>query len=137
MANAQQTRAEQPSWYFSEAGNYPVALIVKNQWGCTDSVLKVVNVAEDFHIYVPNAFTPNGDDRNDYFLPVGRGLKTFNMKVFDRWGELLFESSDLSKGWDGTFKGMPAKTDVYVWKVAAVSAKGETKTMDGHVTLLR
>ncbi|MEZ4757912.1 MAG: gliding motility-associated C-terminal domain-containing protein [Flavobacteriales bacterium] len=68
-------------------------------------------------IFVPNTFTPNGDGLNDVFTPVGKNIADFTLRVFDRWGELLYETSDLNMGWDGTYRGTVVKNDMYVWRM--------------------
>ncbi|MCC6937580.1 MAG: gliding motility-associated C-terminal domain-containing protein [Flavobacteriales bacterium] len=66
-------------------------------------------------IFIPNTFTPNGDGVNDYFMPVGKSIASVHLMVFDRWGEMLFETRDLESGWDGTYRGEFVKNDMYVW----------------------
>lgn len=122
---------------FSEAGTYPVALVVTNKWGCSDTIIKPIVVGEDFSLYVPNAFTPNGDGLNDTFFPKGHGILKYNLAIFDRWGEKLFTTSDFLQAWDGTFKGAACKNDVYVWKINVTMPDSKLKTYTGHVTLNR
>jgi gliding motility-associated-like protein len=122
---------------FPNPGTYPVALVVKNKWGCADTVVKVINVSEDYSIYVPNAFTPNGDDLNETFRAVTRGVKTFSILIYDRWGELVYQSGEISHGWDGTFKGQPCKEDVYAWQIKATGLKGKDEKLSGSVLLYR
>ena len=125
------------SYMFPEAGTYPIALVVKNKWGCIDTVVKPITVGENFSFYVPNAFTPNGDGINDTFFPKGHGIVKFDVAIFDRWGEKLFNTSDFFQGWDGTFKGEDCKNDVYVWKINVTMPNSKVKTYTGHVTLNR
>ncbi|MBA2611478.1 MAG: gliding motility-associated C-terminal domain-containing protein [Bacteroidetes bacterium] len=127
--------SQNPSYLFAEAGSYPVALIVKNKWGCADTVVKSIVVGEDNSFYVPNAFTPNGDGMNDTFFPKGHGILKYDMMIFDRWGERLFATSDFFQSWDGTFKGVACKEDVYVWKIHVTLPNSKVKTYTGHVTL--
>ncbi|MDI1355917.1 MAG: gliding motility-associated C-terminal domain-containing protein [bacterium] len=129
--------SQNTAYLFTEQGRYPVALIVRNTWGCSDSIIKTVIVEEDFHIYIPNVFTPNEDNRNELFLPIGRGVKTFHISIYDRWGAKIFESKDLASGWDGSYKGDPCKSDIYTWKIEVTSLHGENKVLTGHVTLIR
>jgi len=125
------------TWLFSNAGIYPVALVATNAAGCSDTIIKLVEVKPDFHVYVPNTFTPNGDERNELFMPVTYGVSQIDFEVFNRWGEKLYSCNDVSKGWDGTYKGEPCKQDVYVWRVRASDIKGESKLMNGEVSLFR
>lgn len=125
------------AYTFENNGIYPVALVVRNIWGCADSVVKAIKVEPDFNVYVPNAFTPNDDGTNDVFLPKGTGIVKYDMVIYDRWGQKLFQTSDFTKGWDGTFKGEECKSDVYVWKAQVTDLTGKTKNLDGFVTLYR
>lgn len=96
-------------------GNYYVQ--ITNQYDCT--VRDSAQVIEfcPATIFVPNTFTPNGDGLNDVFIPVGKNIADFTLRVFDRWGELLYETSDLNMGWDGTYRGALVKNDMYVWRM--------------------
>jgi len=126
-----------PAYLFEKAGVYPVVLLTKNEWGCSDTSIKVIEVYDDLSIYVPSAFTPNGDGLNDIFQPKGTGIMNYHMEIFSRWGENIFETADFSHGWDGTFKGEGCKTDIYVWRIYLTDISGKTKIYTGHVTLLR
>jgi gliding motility-associated-like protein len=90
-------------------------------------------------VYVPNAITPNGDGINEDFRPIfGCPPKNYSMLIFDRWGNLVFETKDVYKGWDGTIKGSPAPMDIYVWQISFSFYEGDKKRESiGHVTLLR
>jgi len=125
------------SYLFSEQGVYPVAMIVRNIWGCRDSVIKTIQVDADFVIYIPDAFTPNEDTKNEVFLPVTRAVKLYRFSVFDRWGALIFQTYNPDTGWDGTFKGEACKSDVYAWLISITSNDGRHKELKGHVTLYR
>ncbi|MEP6596836.1 MAG: PKD domain-containing protein [Ginsengibacter sp.] len=116
---------------------------VSTQAGCsaTDTIsVKVYKLLPD--IYVPNAFTPNGDGKNDVFKPIPIGIKQINyFKVFDRWGVLIYSSakniSMQSIGWDGTYKGKPGNSAVYVWMVGGVDYLNNNTSKKGTVTLIR
>jgi gliding motility-associated-like protein len=129
--------SENTSYSFKDAGKYPIAMIVKNTWGCEDSVVKVIEVLPDFNIYVPNAFTPNGDIRNETFLPITRGVKNYSFSIFNRWGELLFHTTDIHQGWDGTYKGVRCKEDAYNYVIKVTGLQSQSKEMKGSVMLLR
>ncbi|WNJ18160.1 PKD domain-containing protein [Pontibacter sp. G13] len=85
----------------------------------------------------PNAFTPNGDGTNEYFTFRGIYINTFEVQIFDRWGELIFQSNSLFDSWDGRYKGMPAPEGVYVYKVVATANDGKPFLLSGSITLLR
>ena len=128
---------EHTAYTFSAPGFYPVAMEVKNRWGCADTLVKTVRVKPFFNLYVPNAFTPNGDGLNDVFMPVGSGISDYQLLIYNRWGEKLFESASLLVGWDGLYKGEAAKMDTYNWKITAKNSGGEIKNLAGHVSLLK
>lgn len=122
---------------FEEAGLYVVVLKVKNNWDCLDTAIKTIEVLPDFHVYVPNAFTPNADGLNDFFFPVMRGVKRFSLQVFDRWGALIFSSNSPDNNWDGTYKGQACKQDVYNFTLQVLNNKGEEKEYKGSLMLYR
>src|SRR5207253_2508842 len=112
------------------------ALITKNIWNCADTIVRHIVVDADFSLYVPDAFTPNGDDLNDIFLPVVRSSKQYQLRIFDRWGKLIFQSSDPNKGWDGKVAGVNCMQGIYVWRINVSSFRGQTIEKSGHVTLM-
>lgn len=118
---------------------YPVQLVVTNYLGCTDTVEHNVEVQDVFLLYVPTAFTPDGDGLNEVFRVDGNDIaaKDFSLMIFDRWGEKIFESSDRNIGWDGTLGGDPVPSGVYAWKLHARSAYfGTAREMMGQVSVL-
>lgn len=133
--------AVNPSHVFPDSSaTYTVCLGVANAAGCTDSICQTVIIYDEFIVYVPNTFTPDGDGKNDIFLPIvsGHDPLSFEFYIFDRWGELIFESHSNQVGWDGTHKAQMAKQDVYVWKLKVKAANGgDKKEFYGHVTLLK
>ncbi|PHQ79712.1 MAG: hypothetical protein COB65_12255 [Thalassobium sp.] len=129
-----------PSFPYDEAGTYITTLVVTSPAGCQDSVSQEIIVLDEFLFYVPNTFTPDGDGINDVFLPILNGADplSYNLFIFNRWGELIFESYSLTKGWDGTYKGMDAQVDTYVWKILVDDAiSGKKKEFIGHVNAIR
>ncbi|MEE1943797.1 putative Ig domain-containing protein [Pedobacter sp. KR3-3] len=88
-------------------------------------------------LYIPNTFTPNGDGKNDIFYAYGNLVSKFNMKIYNQWGQFLFESNSLTTGWDGRFNGTMQPNGVYVYTIAVTFADGTTKTYKGTITLLR
>jgi len=109
--------------------------------GCTnlDSVSVVVKevTCEEPEIFIPNAFTPNSDMSNDIIFVRGNTIRELDFKVFDRWGEKVFESNDPKKGWDGYYKGKLATPAVYVYYVEAVCFNNERFFKKGNITLIR
>ena len=114
-------------------------LTVTDSFGCRaeDSVHIRLTCNEDL-VYVPNAFTPNGDNKNDEFKIRTYGLSQVRaFRVFNRWGEMVFETYDVSKGWDGTFHGEPCTPAVYVYYLEGTCANGQAVLKQGNVTLIR
>ena len=136
-ADAHSSTLQNPKYIFEVAGIYPVALVISNKWNCKDTIVKPIVIGEDFSIYVPNAFTPNGDGINDTFQPKGHGIVQYDLMVFDRWGEKLFHTTDFFKGWDGIFKGELSKDDTYVWQIVVKNTLGKSKSLKGIVTLVK
>jgi gliding motility-associated-like protein len=126
-----------PVHYYATDGTYVVTLISTNQEGCKDTITQTLVVLPDFYFYFPNAFTPNSSGNNDVYMGYGVGIKSYRMRIFDRWGELIFESTDLYTGWDGTYKGNKLPGGVYpvVFDLEGYSA--DPKQKYGHVTLIR
>lgn len=117
-------------------GVYPVTLVTTNIYGCQDSITHPVIINADYYVWIPNAFTPDGDGLNSVFGVVGEGISSeeFEMLIFNRWGELIFESTDPSIPWDGA----NATQGVYVYKIKAQSRFTKiVEAFTGHVTLLR
>ncbi|MCE3227469.1 MAG: hypothetical protein K0S32_2020 [Bacteroidetes bacterium] len=131
---------QNPTYSFPEIGNYFVFLRAKSNHGCSDSIVKKLEVVEDPTFYVPNSFTPNGDNVNDVFTPKAVGVKKFKMEIFDRWGELLFTTTEFGVGWDGRFRsqGDIMPVGVYIYKISVILNNGsKPKQYTGHVSILR
>lgn len=132
---------ENPIHTYAAPGLYNVGLTVTSVNGCIDTVSRTVYIEPEFAIYVPTAFSPNVDSRNEFFYPQGIGIDEdrYNMYIYDRWGELIFETNNFSKGWDGTAKGKTTtvQEDVYIWKIIAYDLKNNKHNLTGHVTVVR
>jgi gliding motility-associated-like protein len=130
-----------PVHVYDVAGSYYVYLVAINSFGCMDTAIKKIDVRPDVSVYIPNAFTPDGNGRNDVFQPKGVGINEdkYRMEIFDRWGELIFTSNNFKTGWDGTVKGSSviAQDGVYIYKIFIVDLEGNKKYYTGHVTLLK
>jgi gliding motility-associated-like protein len=141
MNTAQYTSTQQnPTFSYTEPGTYVVALVVKSDHGCTDTILRPIVVGEDFGIYVPNAFTPNGDGLNDFFHPKGFGIVQYELNIFDRWGEKVFSTKEFAEGWDGKYQGRGGdvvEEGTYTWMINCTSVFGKAHELKGHVTLIR
>jgi gliding motility-associated-like protein len=130
------TGAKTPSISVTTPGEYSVTVRID---GCyTQTTLKVV---EDCYMNVPNVFSPNGDGINDYFNPrylLSNGLTSFKMEIYNRWGQLIFETSSLEgRGWDGKFNDVQQPQGVFVYVIDATFKDGQKEHHQGNVTLLR
>jgi gliding motility-associated-like protein len=125
----------------NEAGGiYPLRLVVANALGCTDTLNAWVDVQDEFMVWVPNAFTPNDEGQNEEFFISGNDLSQegFEFMVFDRWGGLVFSTSELGFRWDGTKDGQPLPQGVYPYRLKVESHSSPKKrVINGHVNLLR
>jgi gliding motility-associated-like protein len=121
-------------------GIYNVMLVVISDQGCVDTAYHDVIVENEYTFYAPSAFSPDNDGINDVFNVYGNGIdkRNFEMKIFDRWGEEVFETNDLLEGWDGRIKGGEVgKVGVYSWLVTYRDLRGIEKEEAGAVSIIR
>nr|WP_299207105.1 PKD domain-containing protein [uncultured Brumimicrobium sp.] len=125
------------------AGSYVVTLIASSGVNCNDTARVVVEVEDQLIYYIPNTFTPDNDDFNETFNPIftaGFDIYDYTLYIYNRWGELIFESHNSEHGWDGTYGESSEKLveGTYVWKIDfKTTMSDERKTIVGHVNLLR
>ena len=120
---------------------FQVTLVASNSW-CGDTITKDIIFRDVFNVYTPNAFSPNGDGKNDVFLPLGRNMVSdhYEFLVFNRWGELIYRSMNPGEGWNGKRDNdmRDAQIDVYVWKLVALDQyKNKKEEFHGIITLVR
>jgi gliding motility-associated-like protein len=124
-----------------EAGAYSVQLIATSLAGCKDTAYALVVIEEELIFYVPNTFTPDNDEFNQFFQPVftsGFDPFDFNMTIFNRWGEIIFETNNAAIGWDGTYHDQFVQDGTYTWKIEFKTKKNDArKYAVGHVNVLR
>jgi gliding motility-associated-like protein len=121
------------------SGSYDAILIVHNSDGCWDTISHPIVIGPEFTFYIPNAFTPNGDNVNDTFFGQGIGIVEYDIWIFDRWGNMIFHGDDLNDTWDGKANqgSEVAQQDVYVWKVKLKDVFGKKHSYLGTVTLVK
>ncbi len=139
--NGEYSTQQNPTYTFQDTGFHAVTLLVTQLSGCQDSITKIVDVEPLFTYFLPNAFTPNYDDVNDFFKGKGitETLSNFEMNIWNRWGELVFTTNDPNQSWNGKKNntGKMCKNGVYVVNVALVGGRGEQQEMKGFATLIR
>ncbi len=141
---------DEPSYVYLDTGYYDITLIATTSEGCLDTTTmeKIVQVVNGDKIRIPNAFTPsvdgpgdgniyNSNGRNDIFYPVTEGVIAYKLQIFNRWGELLFQTEDRNFGWNGYYKGRICPQDVYVYRIHFKFIDGHEESKLGDVTLIR
>ena len=126
-----------PIHLYKRKGTFQVCLIAKSAAGCADTLCKSVSADVNTKLDVPTGFSPNGDGFNDILFVRGGGIETMSFKVFNRWGELVFETTDITIGWDGTYKGQAQEMDAYAYVLSATFVDGSSQSKSGNVTLIR
>jgi gliding motility-associated-like protein len=132
---------ENPTTVFPEGeiGEYEVELIVTSQYGCKDTALAIVPVVPEVILYAPNTFTPDGDGFNNVWRVFisGISMDNFDLEIYNRWGELLWDSHNPDAAWDGTYDGKLVEQGTYVWKMRAMDMFTDEKfEWNGHVNVL-
>jgi gliding motility-associated-like protein len=114
-------------------------VVVSDEAGCSDTAYVQVRIFKtEPRIFVPSAFTPNGDNNNDVFRPIAAGMKQMEyFRVFNRWGQLVFSTTENGKGWDGRINGQEQASGTYVWLVKGIDYTGKEFSAKGTVTLIR
>lgn len=130
-----------PTHIYESPGFYLVYLVAYTDFGCSDTASQAILVEEPVIFYVPNTFTPDNDQFNQSFKPVitqGIDILGYQLLIFNRWGEVLFESNDAEFGWDGTYGGKIVQDGSYVWKIKyRVIGVDKPQEVTGHVNLIR
>jgi gliding motility-associated-like protein len=122
---------------FDSVGNYVLRLIAISSLGCTDTTYVVIKVTEGYTFYIPEAFTPNGDGINDLFSFYGTAIEEINAIIYNRWGQPIYNWTNLEGGWDGYFKGGPVPNGVYAYEVKLKLKEGTNKVFYGTLSLIR
>lgn len=128
-----------PIHEYQDTGTFQIQLIVSNSEGCPDTTYGEIRITEGFAVYIPNAFTPNGDGVNDIFKALGIGMKDYDLFILDRWGLNIFHSDKPEYGWDGTVhgNGEQCQSDVYEYILRVRDFRGKLHQYIGHVSLVR
>ena len=122
-------------------GTLPITLIATSPDGCLDTSIVFIVINEENICYVPNTFSPNGDEFNNEFLPIitsGYDHYNYNLLIFNRWGEIVFESKDTEQGWDGSYNGTLVQSGGYTWKISLKNKNtDDRKIIIGTLTVIR
>jgi hypothetical protein len=130
---------QNPTYTFPDTGTYIVDLEVKDAFGCRDNVSNPVKSYPPFHFYIPNTFTPDGDGLNDSFLGIGEGFVSYEMYIFNRWGEQIFHSDNYNTPWGKGARGAldRVQNDVYAYKIILTKPTLERVEFIGRITAIR
>jgi gliding motility-associated-like protein len=130
---------QHPIHAYQDTGLFVVTLIVTTDEGCVDLVRNSIEVEPDFMFYIPNTFTPDSDGKNDVFRPYGDGVKweSFEMTIYNRWGEQIFYTRDVAAGWDGRYKGADVEVGVYVYVITIQDTESELHSYRGNLNVVR
>lgn len=125
---------------YSSEGEFIVTLLASNEFGCKDSVSKIITIIGDTDIFIPNSFSPNEDGLNDIFMPVMREVnsKGYSLKIFNRWGEVIFVTYNIEQGWDGKIGGIPVEMgSTYSYIIFYENLNGRKMMKKGSVTIIK
>ncbi len=141
FAGLKKDTLKNPNFNFSISGSYPVILSVTNQYGCSASVTHTINVLPEFTFYAPNTFSPNNDNLNDVFMPIGRGWETasYKFEIFNRWGQKLFSAQNVNQAWDGKTSAGDnfVEEGTYVYKVEVNNSSKKLNSYIGNITVIK
>ena len=126
-----------PVHQYTKTGNFKVCLTALNSSSCPSIMCKTVPADVEPELGLPTAFSPNGDGENEVLYVRGAAIVTMDLKIFNRWGQLVFETTSQDKGWDGKFNGQPQPIDAYAYVLNATFIDGSAKLLKGNITLLR
>lgn len=138
FGDGNQSTLVHPNNTYIDPGTYYITLIATNYLGCKDTVIKPITIEEEYWIYVPNTFTPDGNEFNSTFSSKTINISSLDVTIYNRWGEMVFESkNDVRWFWDGTYKDMPCPDGTYTYKIKYTTHSGIEDTIVGHVNVLR
>lgn len=123
---------------FNQKGIVPVCLII-NTDNCIDTICEPITIIEDAIIFVPNSFTPDNDGSNDHFKPAVNGVvNDYEFYVFNRWGEIIYQTNQVEDSWDGTYDKNIVQSGIYTWRITySLPSEGGKKDLNGHIQVIR
>lgn len=126
-----------PFHEFVEGGIFEVTLVATSQSGCVDSISENLEVIQPYRVWIPNAFTPNGDVKNERFMPVITSVQDYSLSIYNRWGQLLFYTDDPDGGWNGQYNGRDLPEGIYVFMITSTDLCNKQDVRRGAFTLAR
>jgi len=134
--------SQNPNFTFPEGvvDDYPVTLLVTTEHGCQDTITLIMHIVQDVIFYAPNTFTPDGDEHNQQWqiFTAGIDIYDFDLFIFNRWGEVIWESHDPSATWDGTYGGQIVQNGVYIWRASAKDVLNDGKyEFNGYINVIK
>ena len=130
---------QNPSHMYDNEGQYTICLTIEDENNCISETCQIVNIYTQSYAYIPDIFTINNDNINDVFKPIITGIivESYEFNIYDRWGKLLFSTTNYLDGWDGTHKGNIVEQDIYSYKVNYTTTSNNKKEYIGKVTLVK
>jgi len=126
-----------PVHQYNKTGTYKACLTAYNSTNCPSIFCREIPADVDPIVGLPSAFSPNGDGENEVLYVRGAAIQTMDLKIFNRWGQLVFETNSQAKGWDGTYNGEPQPIDAYAYVLNVTFIDGSARILKGNITLLR
>ncbi|MEO8088634.1 MAG: PKD domain-containing protein, partial [Bacteroidota bacterium] len=126
-----------PVHVYADTGSFITQLVVVNNYGCRDTILKTIEIGPRSTLFAPNCFTPNGDGINDTFFPKWTQMKDIYVSIFDRWGLELKAWHGLYGQWDGYYNGRPVQSDTYIYKIHGIGNDNIYYEWVGHVSVVQ
>ncbi|MEX1001071.1 MAG: choice-of-anchor L domain-containing protein [Crocinitomicaceae bacterium] len=137
FGNGDNSTENSPNTTYNPWGYYDVTLIAYNEIGCTDTTVKQIYIKPEFYFYAPNAFTPDGDRFNNTYGVSVIGAIEFEFQIFNRWGELIYQTTDPYFQWNGTYRDFRVQDEVFVYKAKVVDREEIPHQYEGTITVLR
>lgn len=137
FGNGLNSTAHSPNTVYNPWGYYTITLIAYNEIGCTDTAYRDIYIKPEFYFYAPNAFTPDGNRQNSKYEVSVIGAIGFEFQIFNRWGELIYLTTDQYFQWDGNYKNFQVQDGVVVWKAKVVDREENIHEFSGMITILR
>ena len=137
FGDGNQSTIVHPQNTYDNYGPHYITLIATDEKGCVDTIRELINIEEEWYIYIPNTFLPHGGRVNSVFSPSVIGIETLNVNIFNRWGEIVFTSDIPRFAWDGTYDGKLVSDGTYTYSIQLVTNSGREKKIVGHVNVLK